>query len=213
VLLNFDAADSSRLHAGVKMCGVKPYAAFAFAAVEAYRAILGHNPHAIIQQSSLQTRHYEPERERNLVGDWLVGPVQHIPKDRYTLQDAQAGYERLVRDLDNWGEDVRRAFDAKAYGLSTEAGRFEALPTYGLDARTWDSIFFNNYGVRSVCPESGCISWNWVAPFKLSFNTIQVNGRTCITLASFVLGREALRAVRDHVHATLRGFMELAPPA
>ena len=62
--------------------------------------------------------------------------------------------------------------------------------TYGLDARTWDSIFFNNYGVRSVCPDAGCISWNWLAPFKLAFNTIQVNGRTCITLASFVLGPE-----------------------
>ncbi|HTW65637.1 MAG TPA: SRPBCC family protein, partial [Bryobacteraceae bacterium] len=195
VLLNFDEADSARLQAGVKICGVKPYAAFAFAAVDAYRAVLGRNPHAIIQQSSLQTRHYEPELERNLVGDWLIGPIQRIPRDRYTLQDAQLGYQRLVHDLDNLGEDARRAFDAKAYGLSTEAGRFEALPTYGLDARTWDSIFFNNYGPRSVCPEAGCISWNWLAPFKLAFNTIQLNGRTCITLASYVLGPETLRAV------------------
>jgi hypothetical protein len=160
----------------------------------------------------LQTRHYEPKLERTLVGDWLIGPVQRIPKDRYTLEDAQQGYERLVRDLDTLGEDVRRAFDAKAYGLSTEAGRFEALPTYGLDARTWDSIFFNNYGVRSVCAEANLVSWNWVAPFKLSFNAIHVNGKTCITLASYVLGREILGEVRNHVEATLRDLMALAPP-
>ena len=211
VLLNFDEIDSARLQAGVEICGVKPYTAFAFAAVDAYKAVLGHNPHSIIQQSSLQTRHYEPELERKLVGDWLIGPVQRIPRDEYTLQDAQRGYERLVRELDSLGEDVRRAFDAKAYGLSTEAGRFEALPTYGLDARTWDSIFFNNYGVRSVWPEAGFISWNWLAPFKLAFNTIQVNRRTCITLASYVLGPEALREVRAHVETTLRNLMDLAP--
>ncbi len=213
VLLNFNEPESARLQAGVEICGVKPYAALAFAAVDAYNAVLGRNPYSIIQQSSLQTRHYEPKLERTLVGDWLIGPVQRIPKDQYTLEDAQQGYARLVRDLDTLGENVRRAFDAKAYGLSTEAGRFEALPTYGLDARTWDSIFFNNYGVRSVCPEAGLVSWNWIAPFKLSFNAINVNGKTCITFASYVLGRETLRAVRDHVEATLRDFMALAPLA
>ncbi len=213
VLLNFDQADSIRLQAGIESCSVKPYAALAFAAVDAYRAVLGRNPHSIIQQSSLQTRHYEPKLERNLVGDWLVGPVQRIPRDRYTLEEAQRGYERLVRDLDTMGEDVCRAFDAKAYGVTTEAGLFEALPTYGLDARTWDSIFFNNYGVRSVRPEAGFVSWNWVAPFKLGFNAIHVNGKTCITLASYILGTETLRALRDHVEATLRDLMARAPSA
>ena len=209
VLLNFDQADSARLQVGLNIRGVKPYAAFAFAAVDAYNAALGRNPHCIVQQSSLQTRHYGPELERNLVGDWLIGPVQRIPKDQYTLEDAQRGYERLVHDLDTLGKDVRNAFEAKAYGLTTEAGLFEALPTYGLDARTWDSIFFNNYGVRSVFPEAGCISWNWLAPFKLAFNTINLNERTCISLASYVLGHETLQTVRDRVEATLRGFMAL----
>ncbi|HTW65579.1 MAG TPA: hypothetical protein VME17_13210, partial [Bryobacteraceae bacterium] len=65
----------------------------------------------------------------------------------------------------------------------------------------------------SVCPEAGCISWNWLAPFKLAFNTIQLNGRTCITLASYVLGPETLRAVRAQVETTLRDLMDLAPPA
>jgi hypothetical protein len=211
-LLNFDEADSARLEAGAATRGVKPYAALAFAAVDAYRAVLRESPHCLVQQASLQTRHYEPAVERNIVGDWLVGPVQHVPRERYTLEDAQRGYERLVRDLDALDEQVQRAFDAKAYGLlNGGAAVFEALPTYGLDAKIWDSVFFNNYGVRSICPEAGFVSWNWAAPFKLGFNAIHANGRTCITLTSYVLGLETLRAVRDHVEATLRDLMARAP--
>jgi hypothetical protein len=211
-LLNFDEADSARLEAGAETRGVKPYAVLAFAAVDAYRAVLGQSPHCLVQQASLQTRHYEPKLERNLVGDWLVGPVQRIPRDRYTLDDAQRGYELLVRDLDTLGQEVRRAFAAKGYGfLNGGAAVFEAVPTYGLDAKIWDSVFFNNYGVRSVCPEAGFVSWNWAAPFKLGFNAIHANGRTCITLTSYVLGLEILRAVRDHVEATLRDLMAPAP--
>lgn len=211
-LLNFDEADSARLEAGAETRGVKPYAALAFAAVDAYRAVLGVSPHCLVQQASLQTRHYDPRLERNLVGDWLVGPIQHVPRDRYTLEDAQRGYERLVRDLDTLGEEVRRAFDAKAYGfLNGGAAVFEAPPTYGLDAKIWDSVFFNNYGVRSVCPQAGFVSWNWAAPFKLGFNAIHANGKTCITLTSYVLGLETLRAVRDHAEATLRDLMNPAP--
>jgi hypothetical protein len=188
-LINFDEADSARLEAGAETRGVKPYAALAFAAIDAYRAVLGESPHCLVQQASLQTRHYEPKLERNVVGDWLVSPVQRVPRDRYTLEDAQRGYEQLVRDLDTLGEEVRRAFDAKAYGfLNGGAAVFEAPPTYGLDAKIWDSVFFNNYGVRSICPEAGFVSWNWAAPFKVGFNAIHANGRTCITLTSYVLG-------------------------
>jgi len=211
-LLNFDEADSARLDAGAQTRGVKPYAALSFAAVDAYRAVLGESPHCLVQQASLQTRHYEPKLERNLVGDWLVGPIQRIPRDRYTLEDAQRGYEQLVRDLDTLGEEVRRAFDAKAYGfLNGGAAVFEAAPTYGLDAKIWDSVFFNNYGVRSVSPEAGFVSWNWAAPFKLGFNAIHANGRTCITLTSYMLGIETLRAMRDHAEVTLRDLMASAP--
>jgi hypothetical protein len=211
-LINFDEADSARLEAGAETRGVKPYAALAFAAVDAYRAVLGESPHCLVQQASLQTRHYEPTLERNVVGDWLVGPVQRVPRDRYTLEDAQRGYEQLVRDLDTLGEEVRRAFDAKAYGfLNGGAAVFEAPPTYGLDAKIWDSVFFNNYGVRSICPEAGFVSWNWAAPFKVGFNAIHANGRTCITLTSYVLGLEALRALRDHAESTLRDLMASVP--
>ncbi len=144
-----------------------------------------------------------------MIGDWLVGRLQYIPEDGYTLEDAQRGYERIVRELDGMGEDVRRAFEAKAYGfINGGAAVFALPPTYGLDAKVWDSVFFNNYGVRSVCPQAGLVSWNWSAPFKLGFNAINVNGKTCITLTSFVLGLETLRAVRDHAEASLRVRMK-----
>jgi hypothetical protein len=213
-LINFDETDSARLQSGAESRGVKTYAALAFAAINAYRTVLGKNPRCLIQQASLQTRHYEPKLERSAVGDWLIGPLQHVPGERYTLEDAQRGYERLVRDLDVMGDDVRRAFDAKAYGLlNGGAAVFELPPTYGLDAQIWDSIFFNNYGVRSVCRQADFVSWNWSAPFKLGFNAIYANGRTCITLTSYVLGLETLRAVRDHAAATLHELMTSAPVA
>jgi len=116
-LINFDEADSARLKAGAAARGADPFAAQAFAAVQAYRAVLGESPHSIVQQASLQTRHFEPRMERVLVGDWLVGPLQLVPPGDYTLEDAQRGYERFIDDLDNLGESVRRAFDAKAYGI------------------------------------------------------------------------------------------------
>jgi hypothetical protein len=213
-LINFDETDSARLRIGAESRGAKTYAALAFAAIDAYRAVLGKNPHCLIQQASLQTRHYEPKLERSAVGDWLIGPLQRVSEERYTLEDAQRGYERLVRDLDVMGEDIRCAFDAKAYGLlNGGAAVFELPPTYGLDAKIWDSVFFNNYGVRSVCRQADFVSWNWSAPFKLGFNAINANGRTCITLTSYVLGLETLRAVRDHAAATLRELMKSAPVA
>ena len=145
------------------------------------------------------------------IGSWVpssASPEIDIPSR------TRRSYERLVRDLDTLGEEVRRAFDAKAYGLlNGGAAVFEVAPTYGLDAMIWDSVFFNNYGVRSVCPQAGLVSWNCAAPFKLGFNAIRANGKTCITLTSYVLGLETLRAVRDHAEATLRDLMVSAPLA
>jgi hypothetical protein len=206
-LLNFSEADSARLEAGARAVGVKPFALLAFAAVNAYRAVLHKNPYCLLQQASLQARHYEPQLARNVVGDWLIGVVQPLSRDLLTLEDAQKIYQRLVGNLDTLGEEVRRAFDAKAYALVSGAAVFQAAPTYGLTTKIWDSIWFNNYGVRSVCTQADFISWNWAAPFGLGFNTIQVNGRTCVSLSSSVLGLDALQAMRDHVKATLRDFM------
>ena len=212
VCLNLDVATSARLAAGLKRRGAAPFAGLVFAAVSAHREVLGALPRGVVQQASLQTRAYAPAvAERNLVGDWLVGPFERVrarPGGAYTLADAQLGYERLLADLESLGGSVGRALEAKAYGLlNGGAAAFEAPPTYGDDFTIFSSIFFNNYGRREIHPDAGCVGWNWGAPFKLGCNCIFINGRTCICFASCVLNREILRAIRDHAQETL---MELA---
>jgi hypothetical protein len=48
--------------------------------------------------------------ERNLVGDFLVGPFQRVPADEtYTLDASQRAYEELLGDLQNFrGRSVHR---------------------------------------------------------------------------------------------------------
>lgn len=143
------------------------------------------------------------------VGDFLVGPLQRVrPDEAYTLGTSQAAYEALRGDLATLGDPVRRSFEAKAYGvLNGGAAAFEAPPTFGDDLMLLDSVFFNNYGTRTVHPDAGCVGWNWGAPFKLGCNAIFVNGRTCICFASSVLADDELRAVRDHARGLLDGFV------
>ena len=69
-----------------------------------------------------------------------------------------------------------------------------------------DSVFFNNYGTRTVHEDAQCVGWNWGAPFKLGVNCIYVNGRTCICFASSVLSTEDLVAIRDHAQGRLLEF-------
>jgi len=42
-------------------------------------------------------------------------------------------------------------------------------------------------------------SYNWGAPFRLGFNTLNVNGKTCTCLASSHMSLTKLRRIRDHV--------------
>ena len=209
-LLNLTPEESSKLAAGLRKRGASPFAGLVFSAVSGHREVLGTNPHGVVQQASLVTAAYEPYiAERNVVGDFLVGPLQRIrAHEEYTLATSQEGYEKLRAELATCSGAVRRSFEAKAYGLlNGGAAAFEAPPTYGDDLRLMDSIFFNNYGQRAVHEDAGCIGWNWGAPFKLGVNCIFVNGRTCMCFASSVLSNEELSAIRDHAHKELRGFM------
>ena len=83
------------------------------------------------------------------------------------------------------------------------------VPIRVVAQRVWNSLFFNNYGPREVVEQAGMISYNWGAPFYLCFNTIHINGRTCICMASSVLGLDKLRATRDEARKIL---LELAVP-
>ena len=81
------------LYTGCKALGVSPFAAMPWTTVRACKEVVGHQPKRILQQASLQTRHFPVPgqgKERNNVGDWLIAPVQQVGSD-YSLAKAQSG--------------------------------------------------------------------------------------------------------------------------
>ena len=210
--LNFNVEESLQLYKGCKALGATPFAAFTHAAVKACREVLHESPSVILQQASLQTRHYPlPGQgdDRDLVGDWLVAPVQYVARD-YSLAAAQRGADELRAELNDVGPRTLRSFMAKAYGLiNSGAAGFEIIPgTFNDDVHPLSkAIFMNNYGVRTVAPESGCLAWNWNAPMWFGVNTINVNGRTTTLFGSSLWGLPLVEAMRDNIEATLREIM------
>jgi len=209
--MNFTKEESLQLYAGCKALGATPYAAFSFAAVKATRAVLGMSPSTIVQQASLQTRHFPVEGQgnaRNFVGDWLIGPVQRVGAT-YDLATAQRGHAELMADLNEVGPMTLNSFMAKAYGLlNSGAGTFEIPPTFNDDSHMLSrAIFMNNYGVRSMPEGSNFVAWNWNAPMWLGVNTICVDGRTTTLVGSSFWGGELVEAMRDHMLETLREIM------
>jgi len=212
--MNFNEAESKALYNGAKTLGVTPFACFTFAAHRACKAVLGQGFKRIVQQASLQTRHFPVEnqgKKRDFVGDWLVGPIAYASED-YSLQEAQHGYEELLADLDAFGPRTQRSFMAKSYNVvNCGAAPFEVIPTYNDDAYVFDRcLFMNNYGVRTN-PNPAFEAWNWNAPFWLGLNTISVNGKTTTLIGSAFWGLEVVEALRDHIEATLRDIMSKAP--
>jgi len=214
VVMNFDKEDSLKLYQGCKALGATPFAAFTHAAVKAAREVLGEAPANIVQQASLQTRHFPVASQgnrRDFVGDWLVGPVQYVTGD-YSLVDAQKGVVALREELKGPGPAVCRSFMAKAYGLvNSGAATFEVFPTFNDDAHIMSKcLFMNNYGVRDMPEGSNFVAWNWNAPMWLGVNTICVDGRTTTMVGSSFWGLEVVDALRNNIEATLRGIMSHA---
>lgn len=208
--INFTHEESKRFHAGCKQQGVAPFAAFSYAAVKGCTEVIGQRPLSITQQASLQDRHYCLDNQigRDFVGDWLVGPVQKVPQ-QYGLKEAMAGYEELKMELDTLGPAVRDSFMAKAYGImNSGSALFQLIPCYNTSRHCMDrAILMNNYGVRSMPPESSFVSWNWLAPTWFCLNTINVNGATSTTVGSSIWGLEAVEQIRDNIEGTLRKIM------
>jgi hypothetical protein len=60
--------------------GMRRATALSLAAVQAFAHVFGRAPANIAMPASLATRGYEPlVPERNLVGDWVVAPLQRVP--------------------------------------------------------------------------------------------------------------------------------------
>ena len=210
--LNFDVEESLQLYKGCKALGATPFAAFTHAAVKACREVLHESPSVILQQASLR-RATTRCRARATIAtssrDWLVAPVQYVARD-YSLAAAQRGADELRAELNDVGPRTLRSFMAKAYGLiNSGAAGFEIIPgTFNDDVHPLSkAIFMNNYGVRTVAPESGCLAWNWNAPMWFGVNTINVNGRTTTLFGSSLWGLPLVEAMRDNIEATLREIM------
>ena len=84
-------------------------------------------------------------------------------------------------------------------------------PYYPYDAGVWGpSVFFNNYGPRTINADIGLKSWNWAAPYYLCCNTICINGKNSIAMATQCLPQETLDAICDQLEVEMRAMMEWA---
>jgi len=216
-VLNFDEDMSTLIAAGAKAHGAKPYAAFVWAVANAFKSVLGYYPYGVIQQSSLQTRAYEPiVKERNLVGDWLIGPFRYLrtvcelTHSPFTLAMSQRMYDSLMDELGHGVEcgsldgAVGWSCEAKHYGLiNWGAAVFEFFPFYPNEIKIMDSLFLNNYGEREIHADSGFVSYNWAAPTGIAFNTMRVNGKTCSAFGTSVHSQDELDAIRDEAERLL----------
>ena len=214
VSLNLTEDESAKLAESAKKMGTSPFAVFTHAAVAACKDVLHQQPVNIVNQASMQTRHYPVAgqgEERDYVGDWLIGPVTHVPAD-FDLAAATTAYRKMITDLDELGPMTRKAIWAKAYGLANSgAAAFQLPPTYNDDGHMLDRcLFMNNYGKRTMPTESPFHTWNWNAPLWLGVNTINVNGKTTTLVGSCMWGQDIVEALRDHMEATIRDVISKA---
>ena len=96
--------------------------------------------------------------------------------------------------------------------LNWGAAVFEFFPFYPDENKILDSIFLNNYGIRSIHPDSGFYSYNWAAPTGIALNTMCVNGKWCTALGTATHSQDELDAIRDEVEKILIEVAE-APAA
>ncbi len=195
-MVNLDEDDSSRLVAGLKRRGIKPFAGFIYTAFHAYKeANYGAIPYSIVQQASMQSRSYAPaasqkisleqfRKDRRYIGDWLIGCLHHFKGRDFSREDAMDVYNALLENLNDMKGNAVEAAMGKAYCPLGGAAVYQFFPFLSQDIRVMDGIFFNNYGIRDIHPEAELVSYNWGAPFRMGFNTLAVNGKICTCLAS-----------------------------
>jgi len=221
--VNFSDTQSKKLAAALKIHKtssskgvVAPTAALIFAGVHAFKIELGEFPYTVPMQASLQTRSFEPAfQERRFVGDWLVGVLHKVRTwgrslglKTYTVDDAQQFYEDLVEGLATTDKSVQDAFYSRVLGkLKGGAAAFEKTPCYPGNSRLNDSLFFNNYGYRTIHEDSGCVGFNWSGAGKVGINCILINGRICCSIASTQLPLTKVEEIRDTFKEILLAMM------
>lgn len=196
---------------------VSPTAALVFAGVHAFKIELGELPFTVNMQASLQTRSFEPSfKDRRFVGDWLIGVLHRVRTwgrffglQTYKVDDAQQFYQDLIEGLGTTDASIRDGFYSRVLGkLKGGAAAFEKTPCFPGNSRLNDSLFFNNYGIRTIHEDSGCVGFNWSGAGKVGINCILINGRICCSIASTQLPLATVEAIRDTFKAILLAMMD-----
>ena len=148
----------------------------------------------------------------------IPGPVQRLDQGGvYTKERSQTEYNNLIKELTEFApdSDVANTFQAKAYGWNQKgASMFEMHPFYPHDIGIFGpSVFFNNYGLRTMDDNANVFSWNWVAPFYFGCNVINVNGKTSMGLSTSFIGMENLTKIRNQIEINLRQLVEKSKKA
>jgi hypothetical protein len=222
--VNFNDVQSKKLSAALKRHKTKvgsrgiisPTAALVFAGVHAFRLELDEFPFTVPMQASLQTRSFVPSfEERRFVGDWLIGILHRVRTwgrlfglQTYTMDDAQQFYQDLIEGLETTDASVRDGFYSRVLGkLKGGAAAFEKTPCFPGNSRLNDSLFFNNYGYRTIHKDSGCVGFNWSGAGKVGINCILINGHICCSIASTQLPLRKVEEIRDSFKEILVAIM------
>ena len=217
---NLNDIQSKQLSAALKKQGVAPTAALVFAGVHAYQLVLNELPFSVVMQASLQTRAFESShpslKERRFVGDWLIGILHRVRTwsrllrlDSYKMEDAKKFYQELISGLKTTNASVQDGFYSRVLGkVKGGAATFEKTPCFPGNSRLNDSLFFNNYGIRTMHDDSGCVGFNWSGAGKVGINCILVQGRLCCTVASTQLPLATVEGIRDAFKTIILAMMD-----
>jgi hypothetical protein len=222
---NFSDSQSKKLSKALKKHAttvgsrgvVSPTAALVFAGVHAFKIELGELPFNVNMQASLQTRSFEPSfKERRFVGDWLIGVLHKVRTwgrlfrlQTYKVDDAQQFYQDLIEGLGTTDASIRDGLYSRVLGkLKGGAAAFEKTPCFPGNSRLNDSLFFNNYGIRTIHEDAGCVGFNWSGAGKVGINCILINGRICCSIASTQLPLVTVEAIRDTFKSILLAMMD-----
>ena len=151
-------------------------------------------------QVSTQTRYYKPLiKERNVVGNWLI-PLggQYNLKQLGNRAWCETYYKDLIKDIKNFDNKV-----AEAFINQTVFGFFGA----GAWTNPRKIFWYNNYGLRSMHPDAGDLTYHWGPNYTAScycfVNIVTVNGSTCITISSAKMNQHEVNQIAQNVRTIL----------
>ncbi len=85
---------------------------------------------------------------------------------------------------------------------------FEKTPCFPGNSRLNNSLFFNNYSIRTIHKDAGYVGFNWNGAKKVGINCILINGQICATVASTQLLLATVEAIHNSFHVILEAMMD-----